>query len=95
MPVMRINCLSHISDLTQIALQNVLQNTMTNNTHYFQNILTDTHSFLLNITYDDLNKVIVLETTSHVNFFNNTDYELPFSPKEDWHLTNYPNTVLN
>jgi len=29
MPVMRINCLSHISDLTQIALQNVLQNTMT------------------------------------------------------------------
>ena len=57
-------------------LNTVFQNTMLNNRHYFKNN-RQSNVFLLNMSYDNINKVVILENKNYTNYLNNSDYTTP------------------
>jgi len=66
-------------------LNNILQNTLIRNTHYFKNVLSQTYVFLLKILYDDLNKSVVLETIPYENYLNDkSNYYWNDFPLNNW-----------
>lgn len=71
-------------------LNSILQNTMIKNTHYFKNVLTQQYVFLLNMSYNDLDNLVILETKHYQTYLNDyLNYYINQFPLNDW------NTVVN
>jgi len=73
-------------------LNNIFQNAMANNTHYFINNNNGSFNYLLNMSYDDLNKVVILETVSETYYFNNLNgiYSIENVTLNNWGNTSVP-----
>jgi hypothetical protein len=71
-------------------LNNILQNVMIQNTHYFKSVVNDVYYFLLYLSYDDLNKVVVLETKPYGNYLNNINYTINPTPLSNWNTVVTP-----
>jgi hypothetical protein len=71
-------------------LNNILQNVMIQNTHYFKGVANDVYYFLLYLSYDDLNKVVVLETKPYGNYLNNINYTINPTPLSNWNTVVTP-----
>ena len=71
-------------------LNNILQNVMKENTHYFKSVENDVYYFLLYLSYDDLNKVVVLNRTPYANYLDSnkdvkSEYTINNPQKDDWY----------
>jgi hypothetical protein len=77
-------------------LNAAFQNVMLKNTHYFKNNTTQANEFLLNISYDNINKVVILENKNYTNFLNNINslYTLNQFPLNNWNSVANPVQVV-
>ena len=57
---------------------------MIDNTHYILKKTNNSYNYLLNISYDDYKKQVVLQIESDKGKYNNSEYELPLY--RDWEL---------
>jgi len=76
-------------------LNAVFQNTMARNTHYFINNNNGSFEYLLNMSYDDLNKVVILQTVSETDYLNNLNgpYSVEQVTLNNWENTSVPTHV--
>jgi len=66
-------------------LNTIFQNTMLKNTHYFEkNTMTKVNEFLLKMSYDNINKVVILENKNYTNYLNNVPNSYTLNPLNDW-----------
>lgn len=83
-------------------LNNAFKNQMKTNTHFFERVDNGSCEYILNITYDDFKKVVVLQTysatpyfnqifISHINQNTNGIYNIPMHPLDSWELNNTSN----
>ena len=72
-------------------LNTIFQDVMLKNTHYFKNNTTQANHFLLNMSYDNINKVVILENKDYTNYLNNINilYTINSLPVNNW------NNVVN
>ena len=77
-------------------LNNIFQNKMTYNTHYFINNDSGSNDYLLTMAYDDLNKVVFLNTTSSEIYLQNisdSTYSIAQITLDDWGNVTDPSNV--
>jgi hypothetical protein len=67
-------------------LNNYFQNVMIKNTHYFIKIQGNINIFLLNITYDNLNKKVILQVSPKSDYSNTNNFTIPYSRLNNWNL---------
>lgn len=65
-------------------LNKFFQNVMIDNTHYILKKTNNSYNYLLNISYDDYKKQVVLQIEPDKGKYNNSEYELPLY--RDWEL---------
>jgi hypothetical protein len=68
---------------------------MARNTHYFINNNNGSFEYLLNMSYDDLNKVVILQTVSETDYLNNLNgpYSVEQVTLNNWENTSVPTHV--
>jgi hypothetical protein len=65
-------------------MNTIFQNTMYDNTHYFINQATESNHYLLNMTYDNQNNTVILQTYSK-DLYTNGEYTIP--PLSTWEIS--------
>lgn len=75
-------------------LNTIFQNVMLKNTHYFKNKTTQANQFLLNMSYDNNNKVVILENKDYTDYLSNSNYSINSLPLNNWNSVANPVQVV-